>query len=201
MQSSLVDGQVSNDQKNSKALPLLKKISPVAWQNIHFHGRYTFCGSRHPINLDAMVANLTLEEGWTRATSIVDSIRLPNVMENCLTEISAVWAYNPDMATDAPALQPESGLFMPRFLRLMRRFPLPEPTILNPYRTVIQELTKGRHESRGSPDVKLYLFAGIGKKTQPPLDCRSWLSQTGISLASRRKNRPQGCRKMRLTRR
>ena len=77
MQSSLVDGQVSNDQKNSKALPLLKKISPVAWQNIHFHGRYTFCGSRHPINLDAMVANLTLEEGWTRATSIVDSIRLP----------------------------------------------------------------------------------------------------------------------------
>jgi hypothetical protein len=59
VQSSLVDGQVSNDQKNSKALPLLKKISPVAWQNIHFHGRYTFCGSRHPINLDAMVANRT----------------------------------------------------------------------------------------------------------------------------------------------
>jgi hypothetical protein len=52
-----------NDQKNSKALPLLKKLSSVAWQNIHFHGHYTFCGSRHPINLDAMVANLTLEEG------------------------------------------------------------------------------------------------------------------------------------------
>ena len=49
--------------KNSKALVLLKNISPVAWQNIHFHGHYTFCGSRHPINLDAMVANLTLEEG------------------------------------------------------------------------------------------------------------------------------------------
>ena len=73
--------------KNSKALPLLKKISPVAWQNIHFHGHYTFCGSRHPINLDAMVANLTLKEGgqglpalWIRSDS-------RNVMENCLTEI------------------------------------------------------------------------------------------------------------------
>ncbi len=76
VQSSLVDGQVSNDQKNSKALPLLKKISPVAWQNIHFHGHYTFCGSRHPINLDAMGANLMLEEGgqgllalWIRSDS------------------------------------------------------------------------------------------------------------------------------------
>ena len=58
-------------------MPLLKKISSVAWQNIHFHGHYTFCGSRHPINLDAMVANLTLEEGGQRATSIVDPIRLP----------------------------------------------------------------------------------------------------------------------------
>jgi hypothetical protein len=74
VQSSLVEGQVSNDQKKLQSTALLKKISPVAWQNIHFHGRYTFCGSRHPINLDAMVANLTLEEGWTRATSIVDSI-------------------------------------------------------------------------------------------------------------------------------
>jgi hypothetical protein len=55
------------------------------------------------------------------------------------------------MATDAPALQPESGLFMPRFLRLIRRFPLSEPTILNPYRSVIQEVTNNRHESRGSP--------------------------------------------------
>jgi hypothetical protein len=77
VQSSLVDGQVPNDQKNSKALPLLKKISPVAWQNIHFHGHYTFCGSRHPINLDSMVAtNLTPEEGgqglpalWIRSDS------------------------------------------------------------------------------------------------------------------------------------
>jgi hypothetical protein len=32
--------------------------------------------------------------------------------------------------------------------------------------SVIQELTKNPHESRGSPGVKLYLFAGIGKKPQ-----------------------------------
>jgi hypothetical protein len=47
---------------SAKVLALLKKISPV-WQHIHFHGHYTFCGSRHPIDLDAMVANLTLGEG------------------------------------------------------------------------------------------------------------------------------------------
>jgi hypothetical protein len=61
--------------KNSKALALLKKISPVAWQHIHFHGHYTFCGSRHPIDLDAMVANPTLEESEQGLPAIVDSIR------------------------------------------------------------------------------------------------------------------------------
>jgi hypothetical protein len=32
-------------------------------QHIHFPGHDTFCSSRHPIDLDAMVASLTLEEG------------------------------------------------------------------------------------------------------------------------------------------
>jgi hypothetical protein len=72
---------------------LLKKISPG--QNIRFHGHYTFCGSRHPINLDAMVANLTLEEGWTRLPTLWIRSDSRNVMESCLTEISAVWTYNP----------------------------------------------------------------------------------------------------------
>ena len=62
--------------KNSKAFVLLKTISPVAWQHIHFHGHYTFCGSRDPIDLDAMLANLTLEEGEHSLSPIVDSIRL-----------------------------------------------------------------------------------------------------------------------------
>ena len=62
--------------KNAKALALLKKISPAAWQHIHFHGHYFFCGRRVPIDLDAMLANLALEEGLPQ---IVDSIRLdPN---------------------------------------------------------------------------------------------------------------------------
>jgi hypothetical protein len=30
----------------------------------------------------------------------------------------------------------KAGMFMPRFLRLLRRFPLPEPAILNRYRNV-----------------------------------------------------------------
>jgi hypothetical protein len=54
-------------------LALLKKISPAAWQHIHFHGHYSFCGRRVPIDLDAMLANLALEEGLPQ---IVDSIRL-----------------------------------------------------------------------------------------------------------------------------
>jgi len=62
--------------KNSKAFVLLKTISPVAWQHIHFHGHYTFCCRRDPIDLDAMLANLTLEEGEHSLSPIVDSIRL-----------------------------------------------------------------------------------------------------------------------------
>jgi hypothetical protein len=57
-------------------LALLKKIFPTAWQHIYFHGHYTFCGRRIPIDLDAMLANLALEEGDERLPQIVDSIRL-----------------------------------------------------------------------------------------------------------------------------
>jgi hypothetical protein len=43
-----------------------------------------------------MVAKLTLEEGELGTPAIAaDPIESRNVMENCLTEISAVWAYNP----------------------------------------------------------------------------------------------------------
>jgi hypothetical protein len=61
--------------KSSKALALLKKISPVAWQHIHFHGHYTFCGSRQPIDLDAMVANPTLQEDEQGLPADVNPIR------------------------------------------------------------------------------------------------------------------------------
>jgi hypothetical protein len=72
MQPSLV----SNGQ-NSEALVLLKTISPVAWQQVHFHGHYTFCGSRNPVDLDVTAANLTRKAGnkgyqrlWIRSDQV-----------------------------------------------------------------------------------------------------------------------------------
>src|SRR5919106_871148 len=45
---------------NQKTLGLLKKISPAAWQHIHFLGHYTFRGNQHPIDLEAMLAGVSL---------------------------------------------------------------------------------------------------------------------------------------------
>jgi hypothetical protein len=43
-----------------------------------------------------MLANLALEEGEEKLRQVVDSIPLdPEMLRNCLTEFSAVWAYNP----------------------------------------------------------------------------------------------------------
>jgi hypothetical protein len=79
-------------------------------------------------------------------------------MKRFFREVEAIWRRTLHRRSQ------KAGMFMPPFLRLLRRFPLAEPTILNPYRPVIQELTNNRHESRGSSGVKLYLFAGMGKK-------------------------------------
>jgi hypothetical protein len=43
-----------------KAIMLLRKISPVAWQHIHFLGRYLFRGNRQPIDLLALLADVAL---------------------------------------------------------------------------------------------------------------------------------------------
>lgn len=45
---------------NQKAIDLLKKISPVAWQHIHFLGHYTFRGNQHPIDLEALLAGISI---------------------------------------------------------------------------------------------------------------------------------------------
>ncbi|MCB1795407.1 MAG: Tn3 family transposase [Candidatus Competibacteraceae bacterium] len=45
---------------NLKAIALLKRISPVAWQHIHFLGQYTFRSHAHPINLEALLAGVIL---------------------------------------------------------------------------------------------------------------------------------------------
>ena len=45
---------------DEKAIMLLRKISPVAWQHVHFLGRYLFRGSRQPIDLVALLADVAL---------------------------------------------------------------------------------------------------------------------------------------------
>lgn len=45
---------------DQKALGLLKKISPVAWQHIHFLGHYDFRSSQNPIDLDAILSGVRL---------------------------------------------------------------------------------------------------------------------------------------------
>jgi TnpA family transposase len=52
--SALLERYQSADDQ--AAVLRLRKISPVAWQHIHFLGRYLFRGNRHPIDLDALLA-------------------------------------------------------------------------------------------------------------------------------------------------
>lgn len=46
---------------NHKALAILKKISPVAWQHINFHGHFIFSNDASMINIDVMISKLILE--------------------------------------------------------------------------------------------------------------------------------------------
>jgi TnpA family transposase len=46
--------------QNTKALVLIKKMSPAAWRHIHLNGHYTFCNNGKIIDLDAIVAGLDL---------------------------------------------------------------------------------------------------------------------------------------------
>ena len=41
--------------EKEKFLERLRKISPVAWQHIHFLGHYLFRDNRHPIDLEAVL--------------------------------------------------------------------------------------------------------------------------------------------------
>lgn len=45
---------------DEKVIALLRRISPVAWQHIHFLGHYAF-RDHNPIDLEAMLANIKLE--------------------------------------------------------------------------------------------------------------------------------------------
>jgi TnpA family transposase len=46
---------------NEKVIALLQKISPVAWQHIHFQGHYDFKNNRNPIDFDEILANITFD--------------------------------------------------------------------------------------------------------------------------------------------
>ena len=45
---------------NQKALDMLKRISPVAWQHIHFLGHYAFRDNQNPIDMEAILASVNL---------------------------------------------------------------------------------------------------------------------------------------------
>jgi TnpA family transposase len=46
---------------NQKALEVLMRISPVAWQHIHFLGHYAFRDKQHPVDLEAILASVNLQ--------------------------------------------------------------------------------------------------------------------------------------------
>jgi hypothetical protein len=46
---------------NEKAIDLLRRISPAAWQHLHFLGHYAFRDKHHPIDLEAVLAGVFLE--------------------------------------------------------------------------------------------------------------------------------------------
>ena len=45
---------------NENALDLLRRISPAAWQHLHFLGHYAFRDKRNPIDLEAILAEVIL---------------------------------------------------------------------------------------------------------------------------------------------
>lgn len=47
---------------NYKDLALLKKISPVAWQHLHFLGHYIFRNNKNTIDLETMLADVKLQK-------------------------------------------------------------------------------------------------------------------------------------------
>ena len=60
--SILLSGLLNRYQAegNQKALDMLKRISPVGWQHIHFLGHYAFRDNQHPIDMEAILAGAIL---------------------------------------------------------------------------------------------------------------------------------------------
>ena len=47
-------------QADDEAVALLKKVSPVAWQNINLQGRFQFNNRPEPIDMEAIIRQLSL---------------------------------------------------------------------------------------------------------------------------------------------
>jgi hypothetical protein len=54
--SGLLDRHLATG--NEMALNLLRRISPAAWQHLHFLGHYAFHDKRNPIDLEAILAGI-----------------------------------------------------------------------------------------------------------------------------------------------
>lgn len=61
--SMLLSGLLSRSLTtgNEKALDLLRRISPAAWQHLHFLGHYAFRDKRTPIDLESILAGIDWE--------------------------------------------------------------------------------------------------------------------------------------------
>jgi hypothetical protein len=46
---------------NEKALEMLRRILPAAWQHLHFLGHYTFLDKQHRIDLEAILEGVNLD--------------------------------------------------------------------------------------------------------------------------------------------
>lgn len=61
---------------NQDAIKMQKKISPVAWQHIHFHGRFIFSGDKI-IDIDSIINNVFLGDSKKSVVSKTRPEKLP----------------------------------------------------------------------------------------------------------------------------
>lgn len=58
--SRLYDKTSEDDKEHKKKRKILIKTSPVAWQNVHFTGHFTFYNNKKSINIDNIIENIEL---------------------------------------------------------------------------------------------------------------------------------------------
>jgi len=56
LQSRLLEKTEENNKKRLKVIK--KKMSPVAWQHLHFTGHFTFYNNQYNIDIDKIIENI-----------------------------------------------------------------------------------------------------------------------------------------------